>query len=166
MITLGISCLTTFNLSWFQGLTFQVPTQYCSLQNQSFLSPPYTFRTGVFPLWLSLFIPSGTVYPHFSSSILDTSWPGVFIFQCYIFSFSFCSWCSQGKNAELGCHSLLQWSTFLSVLSTMTFPSWMALHDVMTQSFIEVGTVMGLVISLVSFLWLWFSFCLLSDRWG
>ena len=29
-----------------------------------------------------------------------------------ITSFSFCSWGSQGKNTEVVCHSLLQWTTF------------------------------------------------------
>ena len=32
MFTLAISCLTTSNLPWFMDLTFQVPMQYCSLQ--------------------------------------------------------------------------------------------------------------------------------------
>ena len=29
----------------------------------------------------------------------------------YVFSFSYCSWGSQGKNTEVVCHSLLQWTT-------------------------------------------------------
>ena len=28
----------------------------------------------------------------------------------YHFAFSYCSWCSQGKNTEVTCHSLLQWT--------------------------------------------------------
>ena len=35
-----------------------------------------------FPLWFSLFIPSGAISLFFSSSILDTYQPGGFIFQC------------------------------------------------------------------------------------
>ena len=27
-------------------------------------------------------------------------------------AFSYCSWGSQGKNTEVACHSLLQWTTF------------------------------------------------------
>ena len=50
----------------------------------------------------------------------------------------------------------------LSELSTMTGPSWVVLLS-MTHSFIELDKA---VISLVSFLWLWFSFCLFSDGWG
>ena len=34
------ACWTTQNLPWFMDLTFQFSMQYCSLQNQAFLSPP------------------------------------------------------------------------------------------------------------------------------
>ena len=37
----------------------------------------------------------------------------------YLFAFSYCSWSSQGKYAEVVCHSLLQWPTFCQ-----TFPPW------------------------------------------
>ena len=30
----------------------------------------------------------------------------------YLFAFSYCSWGSQGKNTEVVCHSVLQWTTF------------------------------------------------------
>ena len=30
----------------------------------------------------------------------------------YLFTFSYCSWGSKGKNTEVVCHSLLQWTTF------------------------------------------------------
>ena len=30
----------------------------------------------------------------------------------YLSAFSYCSWGSQGKNTEVVCHSLLQWTTF------------------------------------------------------
>ena len=43
-------------------------------------------------------------------------------------AFSYCPWGSPGKNAEVVCHSLLQWTNILSELSTMTHPSWVALH--------------------------------------
>ena len=46
MFTLAMSCLTTSNLPWFMDLTFQVPMQYCSLQHQTWLSPPDTSTTG------------------------------------------------------------------------------------------------------------------------
>ena len=55
----------------------------------------------------------------------------------------------------------------LSELSTLICPSWVALHG-MSYPFIELDKVVVHVISLVSFLWLWFSACLPSDGegWG
>ena len=50
----------------------------------------------------------------------------------------------------------------LSDLSTITHPSWVALHG-MAHSFIELDKTVVHVIRLVSFLWLWFSVCLPSD---
>ena len=64
----------------------------------------------LFLLWLSPFILSGIISPLISSSILDTYWH---------FAFSYCSWASQGKNTEVVCHSLLQWTTFCQ-----TSPLW------------------------------------------
>ena len=46
MFTLVISCLTTSDLPWFMDLTFQVPMQYCSLQNWTLLPSPVPFTTG------------------------------------------------------------------------------------------------------------------------
>ena len=46
MFTLAISCLTTSNSPWFMDLTFQVPTQYFSLQHQTLLLSPVTSTTG------------------------------------------------------------------------------------------------------------------------
>ena len=51
----------------------------------------------------------------------------------------------------------------LSELCTMTHSSWVALHG-MANSFIELDKAVVHVISLISFLWLWFSFCLPSDK--
>ena len=50
----------------------------------------------------------------------------------------------------------------LSELSMVTHPSWVALHG-MANSFIELDKAVVHVISLVSFLLLWFSFCLPSE---
>ena len=46
MFTLVISCLTISDLPWFMDLTFQVPMQYCSLQNQTLLLLPVPSTTG------------------------------------------------------------------------------------------------------------------------
>ena len=51
------------------------------------------------------------------------------------------------------------------VLSNMTRESWVALHGV-AHGFIELDKAVVHVISLISFLWLWFSFCLPSDGEG
>ena len=114
MFTLSISsCLATSNLPWFMDLIFQVPMQCCSLQHCTFTSITSPIHSWVlFLLWLHLFILSGVISPLISSSILGTYPPGEFIFQCPIFAFSYCSWGSQGKNTEVVCHSLLQWTTF------------------------------------------------------
>ena len=89
-------------------LTFQVPMEYCSLQHQTLLPSPVTSATGCcfcfgsassFPLELFL-----------HCTILGTYWPGEVIF--HLFAVSHCSWGSQGKNTEVVCHSLLQWTTF------------------------------------------------------
>ena len=53
----------------------------------------------------------------------------------------------------------------LSELCTMTHPSWVALHG-MAHSFIEWDKAVVHVIRLVSFLWLGFSVCLISDGEG
>ena len=50
----------------------------------------------------------------------------------------------------------------LSELSTMTCPSWVALNG-LAHSFSELDKAVIHVISLVNFLWLWFSFCWPSD---
>ena len=50
----------------------------------------------------------------------------------------------------------------LSELSAMTRLSWEALHS-MAHSFIELDKAVVHVISSISFLWLWFSFCLSSE---
>ena len=54
-----------------------------------------------------------------SSSILDLPTWGVHSSVPYLFALSYCSWASQGKNTEVVCHSLLQWTTFCQ-----TSPPW------------------------------------------
>ena len=67
---------------------------------------------------------------------------GVPLSVSYHFAFSYCSWGSQGKNTEVACHSLLQWTTFCQ-----TSPPWAWL------SFIELDKAVVLV-------WLdWLAFC-------
>ena len=75
-----------------------------------------------------------------------------------------CSWGSQGKNTEVVCHSLLQWTTFFQNSFPMTHPSWVALHS-MAHSFIELDKAVVPVISLINFLYCSFhSACSLMDK--
>ena len=83
LFTLGISCLTTSNLPRFMDLTFQVPMQYCSLCHRTFTTR-HIHSWASFPLWFSLFIPSGVISLLFSST-LGTYRPQGFAFQCHIF---------------------------------------------------------------------------------
>ena len=117
----------------------------------------------LFLLWLHLFILSEVISPLISGSLLGTNWLGEFIFQCLIFL---------PFHIVHGVFRQEYWSGLpfpspvdhiLSDLSTMTHPFWVALHG-MAHSFTELGKAMDHVIRLVSFLWLWFSICLPSDR--
>ena len=46
--SLAISCLTTSHLPWFMDLTFQVPMQYCYLQDWTMLLSPVTSIAGCY----------------------------------------------------------------------------------------------------------------------
>ena len=35
---------------------------------------------------------------------------GIHLSVSYLFAFSYCSWSSEGKNTDVVCHSLLQWT--------------------------------------------------------
>ena len=158
---LAISCLTTSNLPWFMDLTFHVPMQHCfySIRFPSITSDMNNWT--LFMIWFHLFFLSGVITQLFSSSILGTYWAGKFIIQCHIFfTSSYCSWGSQGKNTEVICHCPMD--HVLSELSTMTCPSWVALHS-MAHSFIELDKAVVHLINFISLLWLWFSLCLPSE---
>ena len=72
----------------------------------------------------------------------------------YHFAFSYCSWGSQGKNTEVVCHSLLQWTTFCQ--TSPPWPSHLGWPHTAWLSFIELNKAVVHVIRLASFLWLWF----------
>ena len=99
-----------FQFTWFMDLTFQVPMR--SFQHQTLLLPPVSSKTGhcffffssISSFFMELFLQSPVAYIAFIH--LGSSSFSVF------FAFSYCSWGSQGKNTELVCHSLLQWTTF------------------------------------------------------
>ena len=107
-----------------------------------------------FSLWLHPFILSGVISSLISSSTLGTYWPWVHLSVSYLFAFSYCSRGSQGKNTEVVCHSLLQWTTFCQ-----TSPPWpvhLGWPHTAWLSFIELDKAVVHVIRLVTFLWLWF----------
>ena len=162
MLTLNHLLFDHFQFAWFMDLTFQVPMQYCSLQHQTLLPSLVTSTTGCCFCFGSLFILSRVFSPLISSGILGTYWPGSSSFSVL----SFCLFI-----LFMGFSRQEYWSGLpfpppadhiLSELYTMTHLSWVALHS-MAHSFIELDKAVVHVISLVSFLWLWFSFCLPSD---
>ena len=160
---IAIFCLTTSYLLCFMGLIFQVPMQYFSLQHQTLLSPPDTSTRGHYIhfgstswFFLELFLHSSPVAYWIPPDLGD------YLSVSYIFAFSYCSWCSQGKNAEVVCLSLLKSTTFCQKSPTMTCPNWVALHGI-AYSFIELHKAMINVIILFTSLWLWFPYCLTSD---
>jgi len=146
-------------------LTFQAPVQYCSLQHRPLISPPDTSTAGhnfcfclASSFFLELFLCSSPV----------TFWHILtwgFIFQCPIFL-------PFHAVHEVLKARMLKWfaitfssgprfvRTLQCDLSILGNPTYMA------PSFIELHKTVFHVIILFSFQWLWFSFYLLSDRWG
>ena len=78
---------------------------------------------------------------------------GVLLSVSYHFAFSYCSWCSQGKNTEVVCYSLLQWTTFCQ--TSPPWPAPLGWPHTAWLSFIELDKAAVRVIRLASFLWLW-----------
>ena len=133
-----------------------------------------TYLPGEFIFQCQIFLPFHTVHGVlkarilkqfaicFSSGILGTYLPGEFIFQCLIFS------PLHTVHGVLKARILKYLPSpsavdhTLSELSTMTHPSWVALYS-MAHSLTELDKAVVHVISLVSFLWLWFLLCLPSD---
>ena len=155
VFTLAISYLTTSNLPWFMDLTFQVLMQYCSLQHQTLLPTAVTSTAGCcfcfgsissFFLELSLYWSS---VAYWAPTNLGSS-----SFSVLSFCLLYCSWGSQGKNTDVVCHSLLQWTTVCQ-----TSPPWPVCPEwphTVWLSFIVLDKAMVHVIRLASCLWLWF----------
>ena len=158
-----MSCLTSSNLSWFMAVTFHGPMQYFSWQHQILLPSPVTSTTGccfhfgsVSSFFLGLFLHWSPVV-YWASTDLGSSSFSVLSFCLFILFMQFSRqeyWSSLSFSSPTD-HVLLE-------PSTMTRPSWVALEG-MVHSFIELDKAMIHVISLITFLWLWFSFCLPSD---
>ena len=91
--------------------------QYSSLLHQTLLSSPATSTNGhcflvgsASSFYMELSLQSSPVA--YWTSINLVGGGVVHLSVSYIFAFSYCSWGSQGKNAEVVCQSLLQWTTF------------------------------------------------------
>ena len=129
------------------------PVSYATL---FFTASDFTFTAGhihncvLFLLWLSLFIPSGALSPLYYIGHLLTWGVHLSSFCCFTLFMGFSRpeyWSGLPFPSPVG--------HILSELSTMTRPSWVALHS-MAHSFIELNKAVIQVIRLVSFLWLWF----------
>ena len=133
-------------------LTFQVPMQYCSLQQRTLLPSPVTstteccFRFGsISSFFLELFLYSSPV-AHWAPTNLGSSSSSVISFCLFLLFMGFLK------------ARMLMWFAILFSsgpgfvrLSTMTHPSWVALHG-MAHSITELDKTAVQVISLVSFL--------------
>ena len=135
-------------------LTFQVPMQllFTALEFTSITSHIHNWVLFCFG---SVSIISGVISPLFAilENIPAYCAPtnlGSSSFSVLSFAFSYCSQGSQGKNIEMVCHSILQWTTFCQN-SPPSCLSWVALHG-MVHSFIELDKAVVHVIRLVSFL--------------
>ena len=118
----------------------------------------------LFSLGLCFFLVFGVISPLFSSSILGTYEPGSSSFSVI----SFCLFILFIGFSRQECWGRLPFPSpvdhVFSELSIMTCPSWMARHS-MAHSFTELDKAVVHVISLISFLWLWFSsVCPLMDK--
>ena len=153
--------------SWAKCSRFLCSMLFTSLDFTSITS--HIHNGVLFLLWLHLFILSGVLSALISSSIWESTSLGGSSFSVL----SFCLFI-----LFVGFSRQEYWNGFpfpspgdhiLSELSTVTHPSRLALRlrwAYMAYSFIELEKAVVHVIRLVSFLWLWFSFCLPSDGEG
>ena len=145
---------------------------FTALDLASITSPIHSWV--LFLLWAPSLHSSGVISPLISSSILGNSsfilgslyWEahlltwGVHLSVSYLFAFSYCSCGSQGKNTEVVCHSLFQWTTFCQ-----TSPPWpvrLGWCHTAWLSFIELDLTVVHVIRLATCL-IVVSVCLPSD---
>ena len=138
MFTLAISCLTMPSFPWFMDLIFQVPMQYCSLQHWTLLSSPVTSTAGccfcfgsISSFFLELLLHSSPV-AYWEPTDLGSSSFSVLSFCLFIL---FMRFSRQEYWSGLSFPSPVDHT--LSELSTMTHPSWVALHG-MVHSFPEL----------------------------
>ena len=110
---------SSWPLSWAEYLTLapnRAQLTFASgftLQHRTLLPSPVTSTTGycfcfgsISSFFLELFLHWSPVAYRAPTNL------GVHLSVSYLFDFSFCSWHSQGKNTEVVCYSLLQWTMF------------------------------------------------------
>ena len=168
MFTLAITCFTTSNLPWFMDLTFQVPMQYYSLQHWILLPSPVTSTTGLF-FFFALAPSLHSFWSYFCTAPIGAYWAPTHLGSSSFSILSFCLFilCMGFSRQEYWCGLPFPSPVdhVLSELSTVTCPSWVALHG-MDHNFTELDKAVVHLIRLVILLWLWFSFCLPSDGEG
>ena len=149
MFILAISCLAPFNLPWFMDITVHIPTQYCSLQNQTLLLSPAASTTGcrfcfasISSFFLELFLHWFPVACWAPTNLGSSSF-SVLSFCLFILSMGF-----SRQEYWSGLPFPSPVNHVLSELSTMTLPSWVALHN-MAHSFFQLEKAVVLVIRLV-----------------
>ena len=150
----------------FMDLIFQVSMQSCFVQHRTLLLSPITSTTGwcccfgsVSSFFLELFLHWSPV-AYWAPTDLGNSSFSATLFCLFIL---FMGFSRQGHWSGLPFPFPVD--HVLSELSTMTHPSCVALPG-MAHSFAELDKAVVHVIRLVSFLWLWSSFCLPSDGEG
>ena len=164
MFTLAISCLTTFNLPWFMDLTFHVPNiAFYSIgscfHHQSHSQLGVVFCFGFIPsIFLELFLHWSPV-AYWAPTDLGSSSFSVLSFYLFILFMGFSRqeyWSGLPFPSPVDhvCQTSPPWPDRLGWPHT----AWL--------SFTELHKTVVHVIRLVSFLWLWFSVCLPSDKEG
>ena len=140
IFTLAISCLTTSNLPWFMDLTFQVPMQYCSLQHQTLLLSPVPSTTvccfcfGSIPSFFQELFLHWSPVAYWAPTDLGSSSFIVLSFCLFILfmGFSRQEYWNGLPFPSPGDHVFPE-------LSTMTHPSWVALHGMAHKFFVRQG---------------------------
>ena len=163
-----LSPLSLFVLVYFSILPFSGPAVHDSIILEKykiatlyFKSIPWFFQ--LHRKSLSLFILSRVISPLISSSILGTYHPGEFIFQCPILlPFHTVHGVLKAGTLKLFAIPSSSGPHFVRTLHHDLSVSWVALQG-MAHSSTETDKAVVHVISLISFLWLWFLFCQSSD---
>ena len=112
---------------------------------------PFALAPSIPSFFLELFFHWSPVAYWAPTDLVSSSFSNL---KTYHFSFSYCSWGYQGKNTEVICHSILQWTTFCQ--TSQPWPDHLGWPHTAWLSFIELDKAVVRVIRLASCLWLWF----------